>query len=70
MPINHPYIALTVARGFMDNIFKLHWLSQTIVSDRDPVFTSNFWNELVRLCGADLLLSTTYHPRTDGQTKA
>lgn len=70
MPINHPYTALTVARVFMDNVFKLHGLPQTIFSDRDPVFTSNFWKELLRLCGIDLLLSTAYHPRTDGQTKA
>lgn len=42
MPINHPYTVLKVARVFMDNVFKLHGLPQIIVSDQDPVFTSNF----------------------------
>ena len=68
MPITHPYTALTVARVFMDNVFKLHGLPLTIVSDRDPVFTSNFWREMFKLCGIDLLLSTAYHPQTDGET--
>lgn len=37
MAITHPYTDLTVAIIFMENIFKLHGLPQTIVSDRDPV---------------------------------
>lgn len=70
MPITHPYIALIVARVFMDNVFKLHGLPLTIVSDQDPVFTSNFWREMFRLCGTYLLLSTAYHPQMDGQTES
>lgn len=69
MPLTHPYIVLTVVMVFMDNVFKLHGLPKTIVSDQDPMFTSNFWKELFRLCGTKLLLSTTYHPQTDGQTE-
>jgi len=65
----HPYTAGTVVRLFMDNIFKLHGLPKTIVSDRDPVFTSNFWQEIFRLSGTELLMSSAYHPQTDGQTK-
>ena len=41
----------------------------TIVSDRDPIFTSQFWQELMRLQGVQLAMSLAYHPRSDGQTK-
>jgi hypothetical protein len=69
IPLSHPYTASSVAQLFLDHIFKLHGLPKTIVSDRDRVFTSNFWKELFRLSGTELLLSSAYHPQTDGQTK-
>jgi hypothetical protein len=67
--LTHPYTANTMARLFMDNVFKLHGIPKTIVSDRNPVFTSNFWQEIFRLSGTKLLMSSAYHPQTNGQTK-
>lgn len=69
MAISHPYTALNVAQVYMDNIFKLHGMPKTIVSDRDRVFTSRFWHELFRIQGTKLKLSTAYHPQIDGQTE-
>lgn len=69
IPLSRPYSASTVAKLFLDHIFKLHGLPKTIVSDRDPVFTSQFWKELFCLSGTDLLMSSAYHPQTDGQTE-
>lgn len=40
IPLYHPYIALKVARVFVEDIFKLHGLPQNIVSDKDLMFTS------------------------------
>ena len=67
--ISHPYTTFHVARTFMDNLYKLHGLPQSIVSDRDPIFISAFWQELFKLLGTELKLSTAYHPQTDGQTE-
>jgi transposase InsO family protein len=67
--ISHPYTATTVVRLFLDNIFKLHSMPLSIISDRDRIFTSAFWRELFHLTGTKLHLSSSYHPQTDGQTE-
>jgi hypothetical protein len=41
--LEHSFKASMVAQVFMDNIFKLHGMMQSIVMDHDPTFTSNFW---------------------------
>lgn len=69
MALSHPYTTLEVAQAFMDTVFKLHGMPKSIVSDRDLVFTSGFWQELFKLQGTRLNLSTSYHPQTDGQTE-
>jgi hypothetical protein len=66
VPQSHPYTASIVAKLFMVNIFKLHGMPITIANDRDPVFTSNFWKEIFRLSDTELLMSSTYHPQTNG----
>jgi len=70
LPLSHPYTASTVAQLFLSQIFKLHGMPQTIVSDRDPLFTSSFWRELFHLQGISLAFSSAYHPQSDGQTES
>jgi hypothetical protein len=41
--LEHPFTTSTVAKIFMDQVFKLHGMPHSIVSDRDLTFTSNFW---------------------------
>ena len=67
--LSHPYTAARVSVVFMRDIFKLHCMPQSIVCDRDAVFTSKFWAELLKLQGTDLAMSLAYHPQTDGQSK-
>jgi hypothetical protein len=67
--LQHPFTASIVAQLFMDKVFKLHGIPHSIVSYRDPTFTNNFWQELFRLQGTQLHLSTTYHAQTYGQTE-
>jgi transposase InsO family protein len=70
IPLSHPYSAESVAQAFFSDIVRLHGLPQSIVSDRDTVFTSLFWQELMRLTGIKLHMTTAFHPQSDGQTQA
>jgi hypothetical protein len=70
IPLAHSYTAESVAEAFFTDIVRLHGVSQSIVSDRDPVFTSSFWSEIMRLMGTKLLMSSVFHPQPDGQTEA
>lgn len=67
--LTHPYSTVSVSQAFMDNVFKLHGMPRSIVSDQDRVFVSDFWQELFKLQGCALNLSTAYHPQSDGQTE-
>ncbi|KOM49767.1 hypothetical protein LR48_Vigan08g059400 [Vigna angularis] len=69
IPLKHPYSARTIAEVFVKEIVRLHGVPLSIVSDRDPLFLSNFWKELFKLQGTHLKMSTAYHPESDGQTE-
>jgi hypothetical protein len=58
-----------LAALFFEHVVRHHGVPTTIVSDRDPRFTSNFWRSLWRLTGTTLAMSTAFHPQTDGQTE-
>eukprot|EP00253_Pinus_taeda_P022348 PITA_22348 len=68
IPVHPTFRAAQIAHIFMQNVFRLHGLPKTIISDRDVKFTSAFWKTLFADLGTQLNFSTTYHPQTDGQT--
>ena len=61
--------ATTLAKAFIREIWWLYGLLVGIVSNRDSVFRSHFWSEVMRLLDVRLDKSTSYHPQTDGQTE-
>ena len=56
-----------LARLFRDNVWKLHGLPESIVSDRGPQFAAELMKELNRILGIQMKLSTAFHPQMDGQ---
>ena len=62
-------IAEGLARLFRDNVWKLHGLPESVISDRGPQFVAGMTKELNKMLGIETKLSTAYHPETDGQTE-
>ena len=49
--LSNPFKVSIVATAFMETIQKLHGNPKIIVSDRDPIFTRNFWTKLFSCLG-------------------
>jgi len=66
-------IEKTMAEGlvrlFRDNMWKLHGLLRSVISDRGPQFAAGLTKKLNKMLGIETKLSTVYHPQTDGQTE-
>ena len=56
-----------LARLFRDNVWKLHGLPESVVSDRGPQFAAELTKELNKMLGIETRVSTVFHPQTDGQ---
>jgi hypothetical protein len=69
LSLTHLFIAKIVAEKFVEGVIKLHGRPNSIISDHDPIFISNFWCEFFRLPGTQLKMSFAYHPQMDGQTE-
>jgi len=54
---------------YIKEIVRLHGVPSSIVFDRDPRFTSRFWQTLQDTLGSKLTMSSTYHSQTDGQSE-
>ncbi|KAA3473659.1 reverse transcriptase [Gossypium australe] len=58
-----------LAKLYVSEIVRLHGVPISIISDRDPRFTSRFWNKLQEALGTQLHFSTAFHPQADGQSE-
>jgi hypothetical protein len=67
IPLKTTHKAADVAGIFMKEVARLHRIPKTIVFDRDPKFTSNFWKGLFKGFRTNLKFSTAYHLESDGQ---
>ena len=69
LPVRDRYTVDKYAELYLTKIVCLHGVPKSIVSDRGPQFTAQFWKSLHDAMGTDLTFSTAYHPQTGGQTE-
>jgi len=69
IPVNTTVKASELSSIYIKEVVRLHGLPDSIVSDRDSKFTSRFWRETHRILGTKLMMSTAFHPQTDGATE-
>lgn len=62
LPTN--YTTVSVANFFIKNVVKIHGFLKSIITERDKVFVSQFWKELMAKSGTTLKFLTSYHPGT------
>ena len=61
--------AVETSELYFQTVYRLHGLSRSIVSDRDPRFTAEVYRNIFNHLGVSLNFSTANHPQTDGQTE-
>jgi len=69
IPCYKTFTARSLAELFLKHIWCREGFPDTIVSDRGPQFVSSFWDEICKILGIKIKLSTAFHPQTDGQTE-
>ncbi|CAA9317827.1 hypothetical protein AVDCRST_MAG94-1309 [uncultured Leptolyngbya sp.] len=69
VPFKESYTATQLGHLLLDRLVRDHGVPLSIISDRDKLFTSNYWRTITASMGTRLKLSTAYHPQTDGQTE-
>ena len=69
IPTMQKTLAEGLARLFRNNVWKLHGLPESIISDRGPQFIAGLIKELNKMLEIKSKLSMAFHPQTDGQTE-
>lgn len=69
IPIKNTWSMVQLAIAYVNFVVKYHGVAKDIISDRDSRFLSNFWQSVQKAMGTKLLMSTAFHPATDGQTE-
>jgi transposase InsO family protein len=69
IPTNKTVSAAKAACLYYKKVYMWFGLPDKIISDRDPHFTLNLFQEIGKLLGVKLAMSTAYHPQTDGKTE-
>ena len=69
IPTTEKTSAKGLARLFRDNMWKLHGLPKSVISDRGPQFAAGLMRELNKMLGIESKMSTVFYSQIDRQTE-
>ena len=69
MPTSRTVTAQGTADLLLEGLVRLHGLPDSLISDRDPRFTSAIWEALWKAFGTRLKMTTAHRPQGDGQSE-
>ena len=67
VPTRDTATAQEIGRLYFDKVVKYHGMQKSIISDRDPKYTSRYWRALWKKLGTEFKMSTAFWPQTNGQ---
>ena len=69
VPFKKTHTAEQLGHLLLDRLVRDHRVPITVITDRDKLFTSNYWKTISAAIGTKPKMSTAYHPQTDSQTE-
>ena len=69
LPMRTDYSLDKLAELYIKEIVRLHGIPISIISHRDPRFTSRFWGQFQEALGTQLNFSIAFHLQTNGQSE-
>ena len=69
IPVSQNITEVETANILIERIFSFHGFPTSIVSDRDPRFTSHFWQQFIANIKIYLNMTIAYHHQSNGQTE-
>ena len=69
LPFSSQWVVARLAHVFVQEVVRLHGVPASVILDRDPRFSSKFWNNFQEALSMEVLISSAYHPQTDGQSE-
>ena len=69
IPAKGDWDAPDLAQVWLREVIRLHGVPKTVVSDRGPTMNSKYWDSFCHYLNSQRVLSSAYHPETDGQTE-
>ncbi|CDJ63306.1 hypothetical protein ENH_00040050 [Eimeria necatrix] len=69
VPAKKSFTAADTVELLADSLIRYHGFPEVLISDHDPRFQSDLWNQLCRRFNIKRCMSSSYHPQSDGQTE-